>query len=168
MSGISNTFIETFLANKVTNFDGVFSADNIPKTIASKTYFIIICNQENEGEEGTHFVTIIGFPDYAIYLDSFGLPCKILRINQFLNSLDRPIYYNDRQIQSHLSNFCGFYCIMYTLYFDKKINGDKVENIFFDSVNLMNNDNSCLNEIKKLSRSSKQIYFNSRSNVLTQ
>lgn len=150
MRGISNRDIQNFLLGKVTHFQGVYSSNNIPRCIVGMKKFTLICNHSKLGEPGSHFVTIVGFPNYMLYIDTFGQPCRIKEISNFLNLFDRPIHYNSTQIQSDLSYFCGFYSIMYVLYFEKRFTNTHFGKIKFDSVNLINNDDVCLDAIKQL------------------
>jgi hypothetical protein len=150
MEGITNKEIDLFLDKKVNFFQGVFSSNNIPAAVSNSKYFSLICNLSREGEIGTHFVTVVGFPNVVIYLDTFGVSCVNKEIKKFLSLLNRPILYNNRQIQSYYSNLCGFYCILYVLYFDRIFEDKKVSKIDFVSQNLMNNDDVCIKEIKKL------------------
>lgn len=150
MRGISNYEIEEFLSKRTSHFKGVFSSNNIPCALVEKNHFSIICNHAKKGNPGTHFVVVIVFPSQVIYIDSFGKPCKIKGILNFLFSLSRPVYYNSTKIQASSSSFCGFYCMMYVLYFSKIFDKEKVCKIKFDPVNLKRNDKICINEIKKL------------------
>jgi len=150
MRGISNHDIGNFLSGRALHFQGVFSSNNIPQSIGGKENFSFICNHSKLGELGTHFVTVIGFSNLILYIDTFGSPCRIKEISKFLDLQDRPVSYNSTKIQSDSSYFCGFYCIMYVLYFDMIFKKRTVGKIEFDSVNLLNNDSICLDEIKKL------------------
>ena len=118
--GITNIFIEEILFNNTSHFHGVFSSNNINLSLKHLTKFSIVCNLSNENEDGSHFVAIIVLPTYVLYIDSFGLPCVTESVCKFLSLLNKPIYHNSKQIQDFSSNYCGFYCMMYVLYFDKE------------------------------------------------
>lgn len=149
MEGISNNYIESFLKGRVNSFLGVFSANNLPTSATKKKNFTLICNHENLGEFGSHFITIVGFPNFVYYLDSLGRPCSIASIRRFLQSLERPIFYNSKKLQSPESVFCGFYCILYVLYFDRAFDGITPPKIKFCSNDLLKNDGECIRQIKE-------------------
>ena len=115
---LSNLQIENFLRRYTTNFQGVFSCDNIPKKVERVTNFSIVLNLSKENELGTHFITVLKFPTEIWYIDSLGLWCENHHILKFLNLFKTKIYFNKRQLQSLTSNKCGFYCILFCLHFD--------------------------------------------------
>ena len=81
-SGITNIAIDQILSSCGT-FYGTFSADSIPRELATRTRFSIICNLSKINEVGTHFVTIIVYEKCVLYIDSFGLPCFNSNIKEF-------------------------------------------------------------------------------------
>jgi hypothetical protein len=150
MNFISNNYIESILQRRTKYFIGVYSADNLPQNLNTSEKFTLICNHDNVGEAGSHFISIICFPDYVFYLDSFGYPCNIDTIKYFLQSLKRKIFYNSLQLQDFTSSYCGFYCILYSLYFDKIFDSMAPLKIKFNMNNLLENDMLCVEQIKRL------------------
>lgn len=146
MEGVSNHYIDSVLKPICANYCGVFSANNIPISLRKKKVFSIVCNLSNEGQAGSHFVTILSFPNYVIYIDSLGLPCIIEPISNFLSRLNKPVFYNTTQIQSAKSKFCGFYCILFVLLYDRKPN----IKLSFTRKNLMLNDERCVEYITQI------------------
>ena len=144
--GITNVYIDSILS-QCTYYRGVFSCDNIPKTLSSIESFAIVCNLSKEDEKGSHFVCIIAFPKYILYIDSFGVPCVEETIKQFLSSLGRPVFYNARVLQSSKSFFCGYFCILFVLYHENQKTNFK---LCFNSDNLLTNDAACVRYICKL------------------
>lgn len=145
---LSNIEIEEFLKQKSDNFKGVYSADNIPQHISKNKYFSIVCNLSNSDEIGSHFITIIGLPLYTIYIDTFGIPCFKSTIYEFLKATNRAIFHNIKRIQHSASQRCGYYCILFVLFYENK----KKSNItlrFYNSS--LKNDKKCENYINKLS-----------------
>lgn len=138
--------IENFLQNATTNFKGVFSANNIDHRLLYQDRFSIICNLSDYGKQGSHFVTIIAFPLYAIYIDSYGLPCFIPSISNFLVDLNRTIFHNSKCVQSPSSVRCGYFAILWTLQYDDDKGG---ANLKFSS-NLERNDKLCVDYIRRL------------------
>jgi hypothetical protein len=147
--GLTNTFINQFLKPRCRDYRGTFSSDNIPSNLKHVSKFSIICNLSKRGKIGSHFIGIFAFPQYVIYFDSIGLPAFVESICDFLRSLNRPIVYNQRQIQHLDSYFCGFYTILYCMRFDV-VNIDTPVKIIFNDDNLIENDNTCIEYIKIL------------------
>lgn len=150
MNGITNIFIESVLSTRSKYFKGVFSANSIDPLLKNQNCFSIICNLDNLGNKGTHFISIICFPRFVIYIDPLGFPCTVETINIFLKTLNKPIYFNLTQIQSINSKFCGFFGILFVLHFDLIFDGKKYKNIVFNTTNLIENDNICITEIKRI------------------
>ena len=145
MNGLSNIQISNFLRTHTKFFHGVFSSDNIDVKLRDLDKFSIICNFSKQDQQGSHFISIISFSNYVLYIDSLGLPCVMTHICNFLKSLKKPIYSNTKQIQGDYSKFCGFYCILYVFYFDEARNF----RITFSN-NLENNDKICVKYISDL------------------
>jgi hypothetical protein len=146
MEGISNHYIESILHPTCTKFIGVFSANTLPTKLLEQNTFSIVCNFSKAGETGSHFVSIISLPDRVLYIDSLGLPCPVQEICSFLMQLKKPLFTNSKQVQASASKFCGFYCILFVLFFDKPTS----LHLQFDDVNLLNNDNLCIKYIQEL------------------
>lgn len=146
--GITNLDIDNLLENCNT-FYGTFSCDAIPLTLITKMRFSIICNLSKKSELGTHFVTIIVFKTYALYIDSLGLSCTNSDISNFLISLNRSIFFNSVQFQNVNSIFCGFYAMLYVLYFDSNKNSQIMGKIRFTH-DLVKNDIICVKYLNKL------------------
>jgi hypothetical protein len=154
MDGITNNYIEDFLRPLTTNFIGVFSSNNLPQNLPKTKTFSLVCNHDKVGEAGSHFITVIHCNYFILYIDSLGLLCTISDIRNFLFSFELPVFYNSRQLQSIDSSFCGFYCILYVLYFDNFLETFvSPSKLFFNSNELSFNDALCINHIVKLVKS---------------
>ena len=121
MEGLTNIYLENFLFPQSAYFQGVYSANNIANKFFGVPRFSIICNLSNYGERGTHFITIIAFPEFVLYIDSLGLPCFNSSISHFLIRLQRAVYYSNRAIQHWDSSFCGFFCILNVLIYESEL-----------------------------------------------
>ena len=151
MEGITNNYIEQFLRSVTKNFIGVFSANNLPKNLTKTENFTLICNHDKVGEAGSHFITILHCGFCILYIDSMGQPCRIGSIQNFMWSFQLPVFYNSRQLQSINSSFCGFYCILYVLYFDQLFNSiAQPSKLVFNLNELLSNDMLCIKQITKL------------------
>lgn len=149
VEGLDNVYITNTLQNLSTDFQGVYSCNNIPSELLLKQRFIIICNLSRHDEKGSHFITIVSHPESTLYIDSFGLPCLNTDIASFLAKRGGKLLYNERTIQDTRSIFCGFYCIFFCLLFDS-YNKKPNHNFIFSSTNLVENDQRCILYIKEL------------------
>lgn len=148
-NGLSNYEIEIFLKKHCTNnFKGVYSADEIPTELSSFPTFSIVCNLDKKIQVGSHFVVILGFPTYIFYIDPLGNKCTTPAIRVFLNknAKERDIYYNTVQIQDLFSLYCGVFCIMYILYYDK----DRMQELDMLKYNLNLNNGIAISNINKM------------------
>lgn len=143
--GLSNIYIDRLL-NKIglRRYRGTFSCNNIPSSIAKLPHFSIICNLDKVGEEGSHFVTVVGQPEQILYMDPLALPCTNPSIAKFIEEAQlqgkRSLKEQKRQIQHPLSKYCGFYCMLYTLYYE--CDKHNIEPEFYQK-NLLANDSRC-------------------------
>ena len=144
MTGLSNVYIEGLLRSKCCKFVGVYSCNNLPDLNRS-CMFSLVCNLSEDDEPGTHFITILHTERNIIYIDPFGHPCENEKIQTFIRSFDRAPIYNETQIQDYESSFCGFYAILFCLYFEHP---ESVVLRF--NRRLANNDNLCIDYITQL------------------
>ena len=150
MEGLDNIYINQTLKKLSKDFCGVYSSDNIPTNLLQKDNFIIVCNLSGQFEVGSHFITIVANNDITIYIDSLGFPCLIPEISDFIRKRGNPLYYNDRQIQHANSKYCGFFCIYFTLLFDRALVSQPI--FTFSTKKLYENDAKCIMYIKSLIR----------------
>lgn len=145
--GITNIYIEKVLKLKCNNFIGVFSPDTLPYP-NKNMYGSIVCNLSNSDKLGSHFIFILIKDQLILYIDPFGVPCSIDKINVFLNRLSsgRKIHFNSTMIQDISSSYCGFFCILFAIYFDKQ----RSHHLKF-YINPKMNDSLCLKYIKQFS-----------------
>ena len=141
-SPLTNIEIETYLNTlNCKYFKGVFSADNIPNL---KPPFSIIVNLSKYNEIGSHFVTILADKKCICYIDTFGISCFINSIYQFLHSFELNIFYNISTIQNIQSQGCGYYCILFVLYYENIIKNPIQWNLKHTNLN----DKLCLYYLK--------------------
>lgn len=113
--GLSNIELEK-LAQQVLGkqFLGVYPCDSTPKNSHKKS-FSVIFNLSKHDENGTHFVAILKKNNSIFYFDSFGKNCDNEFILNFINSLSDNYYFNNFQIQTQTSIFCGIFCLGFLL-----------------------------------------------------
>jgi hypothetical protein len=97
-------------------FLGVYAKDTLPSRLPAQRPILLVCNTDKKSRPGTHWVSIFVDKDgKGEYFDSFGRAPGVI-FARFLNRNCRVWVYNERQLQSVASYFCGQYCIFYCLY----------------------------------------------------
>ena len=91
--------------------NGVYSRNNLPKTIKKGAYVINLDKYENTA---THWVASFVKTNEAIYLDSFGIEHIPNEINKFIGN--KNIKSNIFRLQAYYSIMCGYYCIEFIDY----------------------------------------------------
>ena len=97
--------LQRFYQNE-SRFNGVFSRDNLPKTIKNGTYVI---NLEEYADVGTHWLALYCNRNEIVYIDSFGAEhvpeeIKILGGNKNIKA-------NIFRVQENDSVMCGYFCV---------------------------------------------------------
>jgi hypothetical protein len=101
--------IETALAHCKPLFLGVFSSDNLPHKPG-----LMVVNTDPAFMPGTHWIAIYNDGVRGEYFDSLGMePTPTFR--QYLNTHCKHWTFNDKQLQSVTSRFCGHYCVLFCL-----------------------------------------------------
>ena len=89
-------------------FNGVYSRDNLPKTIKNEAYII---NLDEYADVGTHWIALYAKNNEVIYFDSFGVEHVPKEIKRFIGHKD--IKTNIFRIQAYKSIMCGYFCIAF-------------------------------------------------------
>ena len=105
---MTNIEISNYYKN-VPRFNGVYSRNNLPKTIKKGAYVINLDEYENTG---THWVS--SSLERTIYFDCFGIEHIPKEINKFIVNSD--IKSNIFRIQAYDSIMCGYFCIEFINY----------------------------------------------------
>ena len=107
---LTNIEISEYYANEP-RFYGVYSRNNLSKTIKKAAYVINLDEYENTG---THWVSLFVKINEAIYFDSFGIEYIPNEINKFISN--KNIINNIFRIQAYDSIMCGYFCIEFINY----------------------------------------------------
>ena len=102
---LTNFKIQEYHENKP-RFNGVYSRDNLPKTIKNGAYVI---NLDEYADAGTHWIAFYVKISQVIYFDSFGLEHVPKEIKRFIGH--KSIKTNIFRIQADNSIMCGYFCI---------------------------------------------------------
>jgi len=106
------------------DFDGVFSADNLPENPC-----LLVVNTDPASQPGRHWVCMSMKDGYGEYFDSFGRP-PTANFERYLNRHCSSWTFNDRQLQSVISRFCGHYCIYYCVLRTRDVDMRKILSSF--------------------------------------
>ena len=109
-------------------FYGVYPANNIPKLRSLPA--LIVCNTDTSSWLGEHWIVLYVDKNYkGEYFDSMGrFPTKWFKVFLDVNCI-RWIW-NEKQLQSVISKFCGHYCIFYCLYRCRGVDVRKLAKMF--------------------------------------
>jgi hypothetical protein len=136
MSILSNFEMIKILNNLGINNVNIISKDNYNN---NKGFYIV--NMGDSNTQGTHWVSIID----NYYFDSFGLPPP-KNITNYHNN----IYYSNKQIQNKNDNNCGWYALMFIIYFNDKNINNLNYNDFIKQFNNFDNNKILINFFNKL------------------
>ena len=138
---LTNIEIREYCKND-SRFNGVYSRNNLSKTIKKGAYVINLDEYENTG---THWVPLFVKANKVIYIDSFGIEHIPEEINKFINNnIESKIF----RIQAYDSIKCGDFCIEFINYMLKGTT-------LLDYTNLF-----CPNDFKKNDQVIKRIFKN--------
>jgi hypothetical protein len=131
---LSNIDIEEILKSqkiKVT----VYMKDELPLTL--KRGFYVINLQSSTVGSGTHWTALYYNSKHSYYFDPFGFIAPT-EVEQKLNEYT----FNNKQIQNLKSTACGYYCIAFIIFMNKRKNKKLGFIIFVDefSTNTEKND----------------------------
>lgn len=144
---LSTNNINTIL-NHINMFVGTFPSDIVP--VCRRKYpqaFVI--NTAPDKTSGEHWTALILSDNKCLYFDSLGQQIQNLTLLRSLKRIGVKYYtYNSRQIQSILSNSCGYYCIAFILSFVHNISYHSFMSNFMTELKL--NDDICYKFIEKV------------------
>jgi hypothetical protein len=116
------------------NFKGCFYKDKL-KTIQPNSSYIINLNSEldefGNTNTGSHWCSLVtNDMKQAIYFDSYGEK-EPIEIRNLLKSIQYSIGHTTKNIQSLMSNLCGFFCLSF-IYF-LSISKFRTKNLIHDA-----------------------------------
>jgi hypothetical protein len=130
---LTNFEIENILKKRnIKLFNGIFMRDELKKKYFIKKGFYII-NLDKSSGPGTHWCAIYK-NDKTFYYDSYGFPPP-----EEIEQIIKPYIYSTKQQQDIKSTSCGFYVILFIMFFNDNKNKDDME-IYDDYIKLFNDD----------------------------
>ena len=105
---LTNFEIQKYYQNTISipRFNGVFSRNNLPKTIKDGAYVI---NLDEYADVGTSWIALFCNRNKIFYFNSFGLEHVPEEINEFIGK--KNITPNIFLVQANKSLMCGYFCI---------------------------------------------------------
>ncbi len=122
----------------LTNFNGVFSKDELPSQLVHGSFIVNMSNDRDAKgnlNQGSHWIAM--FVDNSFnpfYFDSFGFPPPI-EISNYLRKSRKQITYSTREIQDIKTDVCGYYCLAFCLYMTRNSQKYKSKDVFDDFLN---------------------------------
>ena len=104
---LTNFEIISYFSNEP-RFNGVYSRDNLPKTIKNGAYII---NLDEHTDTGSHWIALFVKNNEVTYFDSFGVEYIPKEIKGFIGNKD--IKTNIFRIQAYDSILCEYFCILF-------------------------------------------------------
>ena len=155
--GLTNVVVERFCRLIGSpQFAGVFAADGIDESLASRPSFSMVVNLgEVKGRRRGaplpvgHFVAVVAAPHAVRYMDSYGLPCTQRHVARFLRLCGREVRENTRQVQDYDSKCCGFYASLFATYYDTARPPPDFRLVFYRR-RLKENDELCFKYLRRL------------------
>lgn len=96
-------------------FLGVFPRNRLPKYLPHRRPLLIVANTGKASSAGIHWVAL--YIDHkGEYFDSLGQPPQDNIFVRYLDHFCTSWTYNNQQLQSMISYWCGQYVVLYGLY----------------------------------------------------
>ena len=140
----------------VHGFMGVHSSDDLISPTFYPSY--IIANFSRTYETGTHFIAILFLKKHVcIYFDPLNLSFIPKNINEYIHNNSKLVYHINYAIQSPLSIFCGFFCLLPIMFHVNNI--PLLKGITSFCENSEQNDQKCVEMLEKLIK----LYYHERT-----
>ena len=117
--------IDRFLPPRLRGFDGVFSIDNLPDDRR-----LLVCNTDPSNKPGRHWIAIyVGDDGRGDFFDWFGRRLSHY-FERYMNRNCLSWNFNDVQLQSIVSKFCGHHCIYFCILRNRGVDMRKIVRSF--------------------------------------
>ena len=132
---LSNFDLEELVVKMgIKTFKGCYYKDLLKKVEPNSSYILNLnseYDEDNKRNGGSHWVALVIDNDkQGMYMDPYGLDAP-LEITNLLKSNQYKIYHTNKNIQSLMSNLCGFFCLGF-IYF-LTVSKQRTKNIINDT-----------------------------------
>ena len=112
--------IDQVLRKHCNIYRGTYSSDTLPNILESWRPLVIVVNTDPSAKPGTHWICMF-FDEcgHGEFFDSFG-QYPNTRFERYMNTYCTAWSYNNKQLQSLISRFCGHYCIWFCVFKARK------------------------------------------------
>jgi hypothetical protein len=118
---MESTVIDRVLERNCAIFHGVFASDNLPNVSSLHRPLVLVANLDPKSRPGSHWICMYFNNDGGgEYFDSLGAEPKD-SFKLYMNKHCDAWTYNNKQLQSTISKFCGHYCIWYCMMKNRRI-----------------------------------------------
>ena len=104
---LTNFEIQSYYQNEL-RFNGVFSRNNLTKTMKDGAYVI---NLDEYADVGTHWIALFCNRNEIVYFDSFGVENVPEEIKESVEN--KKIIANIFRLEANDSVMCGYFCIRF-------------------------------------------------------
>ena len=107
--------IDQVLRKHCNIYRGTYSSDTLPKILDSWRPLVIVVNTDPSAQPGKHWICMFFDEcEHGKFFDSFGqYPARVFEL--YMNKYCSAWTYNNKQLQSLISRFCGHYVIWFSV-----------------------------------------------------
>ena len=112
---MDSSVIDKVLKRNCTIYRGIYASDELPDITHSSLPMVIVANTDPADRPGRHWICMyFDEEDHGEFFDSFGMPPQ-RTFERFMERNCSVWTFNDKQMQSAISRFCGHYCVWYCM-----------------------------------------------------
>jgi len=101
---------------------------------------LLVCNTDKSSKPGQHWIAIhVDACGRGEYFDSFGGAPNV-HFETYMNKHCTRWTFNERQLQSIISSFCGYYCCMYCMVKCRRVDMTRIVAMFRPTTYTVFND----------------------------
>jgi len=116
---MEDIIIDRVLKKNCGIYRGIFACDQLPDFTLRPS--VIVVNTDPSTQPGRHWICMFFDADgHGEFFDSFGLQPKRV-FERYMNKHCLAWTFNNKQMQSLISRFCGHYCIWYCMLKFRKV-----------------------------------------------
>jgi hypothetical protein len=112
-------------------FKKVIAIDQLPQCCNKIKTSAYVINTDEHYKQGQHWVAIFYTKKRTCeFFDSFGMGPEFYGLDKFISKTSNSCITNNIALQSFISEYCGYYCILFILLRSRNISFNKFLNYF--------------------------------------